>query len=718
MLRVLMIALASAGTPALAEIVTARPLAELDWRSSPGDEVKIAAEISLLYQTLYNTGNLATREVPNPEGLFLERLMRQEGVFFGAYFPQNLDNVLCDLNTHICSRERYPVSEKQLLDLSAHVGGLESSPSRWRFRGHPDLKVRIPDYDFSSYTLLTKTQVPSDWVPKQYTPSHMVDCSAWETDCQSLVERLNPQLYGKKTRSTSQTVVLPVAGLSVQVPLRPEEQSQYYDLLSKMGDEQPKNETEFAGPSAKQSGLTLESHAPDISRTDLAIQSLERNIVSIGGSSDFGVRDEPLFDQQVELFRLIQHPFAEQEELPEEYRGNVGILVLDADGAGTHCDLTLDALPEGANTCGEIEAAPHPIRDHSLHVVGLISAPMNQRGIVGLNPEANVIFGSINREFTSPADILNVIQQLQSNAFQGVRIANMSWGFDREVGSSDFLRDQIATLDSTMLVVAAAGNENKDVSEDCRIFPACMHQLDNVLTVVGLDRDPSNPSLWQRDQTKGSNYNSEFHIGAIADNVLSTIPGDRLGRMSGTSQAAPQVTAAASLIFSAAEFLYPDLIEQKLAPKIVKDRLIYTADHFLGLQSKLKSGRLNVSRAINVVDTQIVVEQENGPVSYKGSLKAIPVDHIQCLQAGGDVTKYAWGSIRRMIYVPNRDRYILYVNDNYVGDTLDNRYQPLRRVDGCNLNTLSHQGKIKPRGGDEIDFRLGDVVDYTSALLE
>src|SRR5690606_735232 len=135
------------------------------------------------------------------------------------------------------------------------------------------------------------------------------------------------------------------------------------------------------------------------------------------------------------------------------------------------------------------------------------------------------------------------------------------------------------------LIVAAAGNENRNLENEanCRITPACFYNLPNVVTVVGIDRSPDAPRIWKKNSAQGSNHSRKFAIAAVADHVWSTARGNKLGMTSGTSIAAPQVTAAASLVISAAEHLLASQIGElgaRLPPKVVKGRLIYTADVF------------------------------------------------------------------------------------------------------------------------------------------
>jgi hypothetical protein len=699
-----------------------QPVASLDWRSTAGNKELLARDIEQLYLALYNTGNLAVRQVKNTEGVFVERLMRNEGLFDGPYFPRGLDNLLCDLNQSICSRRRSPVPPSELTDVTSHVGGYSFSEPVWAFDA--GATVMLPDYKFNPFTTIQKVQMPFGWSADDYLPEGNVDCSLWRVDCAELVRSLNPALV-KAPEKGDVTAVLPATGFETRIQLKADSRTTHADTLSRLGSQQQNDTVSLAAPDLLGFSSRWSEMLAHTSGTDLMVRAIEDNIVAVGRGMKFSVRDEPMFDQQVDLFKLIAHPFTtkNEDDLEDIYKNPVNVLLLDEALGSSHCDLPPSAgdvqSTGGSDSCIEIAAAPHPFNDHAAHVFGIISAPINGRGMVGLNPWAHITLGTVNTEFSAPGDFDGVNFQLLQAVSKNVRVANLSWGFDRDLGG-DVLEAGITGLEKTILIVAAAGNQHKDLEKDnCRIFPACMHELSNVITVIGLNRDETDPAPWEQNANNGSNSSPFFHIAAIADNVLSTVGDNKLGHMSGTSQAAPQVTAAASLIYSAAEDLYPELIAAngaRLAPKIVKDRLIYTADLFLSLGNKVvQSGRLNINRAINIVDAQLILQRAGDALPVNGRIVQIPNDILTCEKPGSQDEAHSWDSIRRLYYEPHRKRYIIFKHEE-----INNLYSKLLRIDGCNLTSRSHVGKIVPADNTEVDvdFKMSEIVDYTSTLLE
>jgi hypothetical protein len=424
----------------------------------------------------------------------------------------------------------------------------------------------------------------------------------------------------------------------------------------------------------------------------------------------FAAQDEPFFAEQVDLFKLIHHPFGDGRELDANFSNPISVMVMDDEPVPQHCDLGTGLADAATDPCNKIVASPNPMKNHSTHIAGIINAPINGRGIVGINPSAKVIFGPIKTAFLAPGDVDNATTELFNGAVQkNVRVANLSWGFDKSLG--DAFRNGLDILSNRVLIVAAAGNSAENLTNSCSIQPACLFNLDNVITVVGLDRNQAAPDLW-KTQTQGSNSSPSFHIGAIADSVLSTIGKDELGAMSGTSQAAPQVAATASLIYSAAEQIY-GLDQQggeQLAPKMVKNRLIYTADIFNKLLGRLFSGRLNVDRAIDIVNTQIVIRREGQLIARAGRMTSVPNSFISCLQDDGNIL-HQWGLIRRITYIPERDRYLLFENES------SSPVSALKRIDGCNLNS-TQPAALTLKDGSVFEFNLTELRDYTSPLRE
>lgn len=176
---------------------------------------------------------------------------------------------------------------------------------------------------------------------------------------------------------------------------------------------------------------------------------------------------------------------------------------------------------------------------HGTHAAGTIAASGdNGIGIAGIVQSENAkimvlkALGGTDGGGTT-ASIIEAIRYAQAN---GASICNLSLGSsfnDRALYQ--------AMAASTMLFVAAAGNdgENTDVSP---CYPAS-YDLDNIISVANLNYDGT--------LHYSSNYGADsVDLAAPGSYILSTTPNNSYSYMTGTSMAAPMVSAAAAMLYS------------------------------------------------------------------------------------------------------------------------------------------------------------------------
>jgi subtilisin family serine protease len=709
---------------ALALLVTAEASAEeavpqlsLEWVST-GTEEALAGEISDLYLTLYNSGNLAVRQVPLTDG-FVETLLREQGVVRGSFFPLELDALLCDLNPQVCSRIREPAAEKVLDDPSAHVGGYLASPGKWR-PNEGDL-LAIPDYAFEKFTTLARVPAPEDWSADTYAAPNDADCSAWKQPCEQVVRRFNPPQIGVRTKS----ITIPQVQWQTMVPLKRDDTSKIVGTAQALPPTLDGGDIKsFASPDVSQSELWLEQMAPQ-SPTDLTIESLKRNLGPIGTVEPYQGPAEPLAAEQELLFLLINYP---AHGLPESEAATVGVAVFDSQVTSGHCDLPTmyftnwtdegpvlaplnlpaagAATVTGVSGCSTRDPLAQTDADHAIAVAGIIAAQKNEKGIVGINPAARLLPVPFGRD-DSPATL---IKELWHGFPTDVRVANMSYRV--ATANPAAIKDALAFHSNTILVVAAAGNEGFPLSVGCAVYPACFNDLDNVITVVGLNIDLDNPGFWKAE-TQSTNTSPAFEIGAPAQGVLTTVTNDRFDVKQGTSFAAPQVAAAASLVFAVGEAVYGGDPEAQLSPKMVKDRLIYTADFFPALVRKLYAGRLNVGRAAAVRDAQFDLFDGRRVV---GRVDEAPA-YFNCKGPADATEDIPWADVRRLTYIDDWTRHILYRHEN---EGHGSRDADLVRDLSCSVGTKSpliRVATIVDGVPQEVEFQFLDIRDYTSPLF-
>ena len=177
---------------------------------------------------------------------------------------------------------------------------------------------------------------------------------------------------------------------------------------------------------------------------------------------------------------------------------------------------------------------------HGTHGAGTIAAHAdNGIGIAGIVRSDHVKVMAVKAlggwdGSGSTASIIRAIQYAEAN---GAQICNLSLGSSR---NDPALYRTIAASD--MLFVVAAGNDGADL-ELAPSYQASYH-LDNLITVANLRYDGS------LDPT--SSYGaSSVDLAAPGTHILSTTTGDSYSYMTGTSMAAPMVSAAAAMVYSA-----------------------------------------------------------------------------------------------------------------------------------------------------------------------
>jgi len=179
----------------------------------------------------------------------------------------------------------------------------------------------------------------------------------------------------------------------------------------------------------------------------------------------------------------------------------------------------------------------------------------------------------------------DIIEGLDFAVANGASIVNMSLGI-LGVGENDesdpfyaAIRDARDNGPYGVLVTASAGNDGIDLDAEGSPghFPSG-YALDNIISVAASDRNDERAAF--------SNFGvTEVDLAAPGDSILSTIPDDTTGLLSGTSMAAPYVAGVAALLKAEDENqTYSDL----------KTRILNSVDQPDALKdTSLTDGRLN-----------------------------------------------------------------------------------------------------------------------------
>ncbi|HXH31339.1 MAG TPA: S8 family serine peptidase [Bacteriovoracaceae bacterium] len=277
---------------------------------------------------------------------------------------------------------------------------------------------------------------------------------------------------------------------------------------------------------------------------------------------------DPLFDQQWGLSNTGQKVFRAEDDIRrEEVKGIKGmdvdwpghvelsklgqgreviVAVIDSGIDLTHPDLA-GRLYTGKDFLDNAKMVDDT--GHGTHVSGIIAANLDGSGIEGLTPKSIKILPLkvLNKDTTSFVYKGRVITDVIADAIAyaidaNVAVINMSLGWPQLINTPRIVKSLDHAAQKGIVLVAASGNNNKDVPT----WP-CSHPA--VICVGAIDN--------QGGLTEFSNHGGKVDLVAPGEWIVSTIPRALESRTlriqgfeakNGSSQAAPFVAAAAALL--------------------------------------------------------------------------------------------------------------------------------------------------------------------------
>jgi subtilisin family serine protease len=239
--------------------------------------------------------------------------------------------------------------------------------------------------------------------------------------------------------------------------------------------------------------------------------------------------------------------FYDRAAAPGGDGSGVRVGIIDT-GVGPHNDLKVSG---GRNTTEEDEKDYFDSGEmHGTHVAGIVASTTR-----GVAPKAEIYSYRVFRKGEDTASNYPIIKAIYLAIKDGCDLINMSLGGgEPDEATKTAIEDARA---KGVLVLVAAGNEGSEVS-----FPAS-YQMS--MAVAAMGRKGAYPSSSTEIGDEGkvsikdsknffagfSNRGMEIDLIGPGVGVISTVPDDRWGVMSGTSMACPAVTAMAARLLSA-----------------------------------------------------------------------------------------------------------------------------------------------------------------------
>lgn len=345
----------------------------------------------------------------------------------------------------------------------------------------------------------------------------------------------------------------------------------------------------------------------------LGAQALEPNRESLLVNDPFSNYQWGLYNKGQKLYRDIDDIHPETRYSKEGYdvqwkelqnilkgknRKETIVAIIDSGLSVSHEDIKDNAL-KGFNFAAPNEQMQHLVNDdigHGTHIAGIIAAHIgNATGIAGVAENIKIlplkVYGG-PKEQSQKAFIERVAKAIEYAIEHDADVINMSMGWPLVIDLPIIKNAIQKAMQHNITIVAGAGNDGHGL----RVLP-CSYEGVICVGATGLEGDIPN----------FSNYGGQVDIMAPGESILSLWPPlltppnfglKKYNVASGTSQAAPFVSAAAAILKS----LFPQITNDE-----IKARLFASARNDLTWDQKFAlNGLLQIANAIKVQPQAVV----------------------------------------------------------------------------------------------------------------
>lgn len=640
----------------------ARAGSALHWQSDNRTPSELSSELNSLYgglvELLEQGQRVTTERLDDIGDQQVVQIAKSTGLYLGTHFPSNLNAYLCLLNPDLCKAVRS-----------------NSGDVTYKWHNKPGDSILLPVINFEKVVLPKPYQKKKNDTIRSIVVNDRGGCVSLDARCERYLQALNRTRQGFMEPAYEGKILVPTATYRAEVELEQVD---------------PKNTKGFVLP-------------PENASTGGGawLDQLEQKLLPAARLTPHSIGAQPFvgIGNRAKIRSLVNFP------VNLELRENSTVAVFDRQVFIDHCDfharikfIPVDdsgsaiifgreqTVKTGGNGAPAIRCNS-PVRgkakkgrDHGTHVVGIIGART-----LGLDNMRNVLrrhvyaFQVPDRQRTAPTEITSSLTRTIAESLPDAlpNVMNMSISYDFAPSGRNVF-DPIAELirdleNSDYLFVAAAGNApegqpgERFQGTNCTVRPACV-DAGNVISVVALDLNHQSPSV-----LPSSNRGEVFDIAAPGADIESTTFSHTKGVMTGSSQAVPLVSTAASLLMS---------VRTMLAWQ-ARHRLMYTAALFPQLEQDVFSGRLDIAAALDLENAKITHTSPSLPATLSGQLMTGNHRKIEFLDFDSDEAFLVHPrDIRRLHSHRDEDYALLFYVDGRTGRNLIRRRVFLQGNDG------------------------------------
>lgn len=208
----------------------------------------------------------------------------------------------------------------------------------------------------------------------------------------------------------------------------------------------------------------------------------------------------------------------------------VTVAICDTGIAVQHRDLAQRIVPAGNKDFTGSPAGFFDVQGHGTHCAGIVGSSADGEGLIGVAPKARLMALKCLNDQGSGASSW-IAAAIRHAADNGADIISASLGGPMQDPQTRAAAQY--AISKGCWFVAAAGNDSREANS----YPGHYPEL---IAVAAVNRDGNRASF--------STINPENDVAAPGVSIMSTLPNDRYGQMSGTSMATPYVAGCLALL--------------------------------------------------------------------------------------------------------------------------------------------------------------------------